>query len=99
MHLFMPCPFSITPRVASVILLSFAGAALFAERANAQGCVASRCAAGASHGVMGRDIEEATRWQVTVGYRWFKSDRQFTGSHEDKIVNEEGGQDINDSNF
>jgi hypothetical protein len=45
----------------------------------------------------GQDAEAAARWQVSFGYRWFKSDRQFTGSHEDHAVMEEGSQDINNS--
>lgn len=95
-------PFCRRISVGNILSLTIAGFSLFAGKAAAQGCIASRCAAGVSHAdesMLAYDAEAHARWQVTVGYRWFKSDRQFTGSHEDDAINDEGGQDINDSHF
>lgn len=66
-------------------------------RAQAQGCVASR--GGACFHLPGMELKPHDGFQAAVGYRWFESDRHFTGSHEDVEREEEGSQVINNSHF
>ena len=47
-------------------------------------------------GAQGSPYLDAAQWQASVGYRWQKSDRHFTGDTEDRERAEEGSQVIND---
>jgi len=65
---------------------------------SAQGCVAAR---GAGMTCAPHDLEDTTTtpYETNVTYRWFKSGKHFTGTHEDKQRQEEGSEVINHSNF
>lgn len=54
-----------------------------AERTNAQGCVAIRSAGGFC-GVGENHIDTASKWQLSVNNRYFKSFRHFIGTDEQK---------------
>lgn len=68
---------------------------------HAQGCVAARCPVNLSPGEISQHGEEETSlgWQATIGYRWLRSARHFTGTHEDTERREEGSQVVNNSHF
>lgn len=65
---------------------------------HAQGCVAAR---GAGMTCSAHDMEEGetSKFEANVTYRWFKSGKHFTGTHEDIERQEEGSQVINRSHF
>lgn len=72
------------------------------EDAAAQGCVAARgagmsCAGSGLH--LGESLPPTSGWQVNVGYRYLKSDRHFTGSHEEEHRQREGSEVINHSQY
>ena len=71
------------------------------QQAAAQGCVAARCPVNLSPGemILHGEGEESTGWQATIGYRWLRSARHFTGTHEDTERREEGSQVVNNSHF
>jgi len=83
------------------LVLTATAAVLFAllapGRAAAQGCVAVKM----NVPVLGSQSEfnEDQRWQVSVGYRWFRSDRHFIGTDEQENRAEEGSQVINNVNL
>ena len=54
-----------------------------AERTNAQGCVAIKSAGGFC-GVGENHIDTASKWQLSVNNRYFKSFRHFVGTDEQK---------------
>lgn len=68
-------------------------AALGAGRVAAQGCVAVKM----DVPVLGAQdqFKEDERWQLSVGYRWFRSDRHFVGRDEQEDRTAEGSQVIN----
>lgn len=82
----------------SLFILSGLLALSLGSRANAQGCVAAR---GAGLTSAPHDLEDVptSSYETNVTYRWFKSDRHFTGTHENAERQEEGSQVINRSNF
>lgn len=43
--------------------------------------------------------EGSERWQASVGYRWYRSDRHFVGTDEQEDRTEEGSQVVNDVNL
>jgi hypothetical protein len=47
-------------------------------------------------GAQGSPYLQPNQWQASVGYRWQRSDRHFTGDTEDEERAEEGSQVIND---
>jgi hypothetical protein len=73
-----------------------AAVVLSAPRGFAQGCVAAK-----GCGLMPGNFSgaEANTWDVSVSHRYFKSDKHFTGGHEDVERQEEGSQVINRSHF
>ena len=80
------------------IILSFSVVNL-----HAQGCVAIR-GTGAictltDHSSMGESIKNAGRWQLTTGYRHFKSFRHYRGTHEEPERVENGTEVINWQNI
>src|SRR5690349_657707 len=79
--------------IAAVILISPAST-------RAQGCVAARGSGVCNvHGDHGFGPSDDSKWEASVGYRYFKSDRHFVGDEEQKQREEEGSQVINTSNF
>ena len=64
----------------------------------AQGCVAAR---GAGMTCAPHELEDiaADPLEANVTYRWFKSGKHFTGTHEDTVRQAEGSEVINHSNF
>jgi hypothetical protein len=93
-----------------VVLTSAAGLLVFNKSASAQGCVAARgaglpCSALGHPGEFGgfafggEPLPPSSGFQVGVSYRWFRSDRHFTGDVEDKERQEEGSEVINRSHF
>jgi len=65
----------------------------------AQGCVAAHGSGVCIHGDHGMTTGDESKWEVSVGYRYFQSDRHFVGDEEQKQREEEGSQVINTSNF
>lgn len=69
-----------------------------------QGCIAVR---GGGHCTLGHPIGEHVDgtylapgdWQVSLGYRWLKSDKHFRGDEEQKERQELGTEVINDQHF
>lgn len=87
------------PTLTRTLALAAGAVALLSAspRARAQGCVAAH---GAGMPVCSSDPEAANSpWELSVNYRYFKSDKHFTGTHEDEERQEEGSQVINRSNF
>ncbi|MCF3652310.1 hypothetical protein [Synoicihabitans lomoniglobus] len=76
-------------------------AVLAVSRAGAQGCVAARGCGLLEHLEHMDAMELATRspWELSVGHRWFTSDRHFRGIHEEPERQEEGSEVINRSHF
>lgn len=73
------------------------------SKTQAQGCVAIR-GTGAictltDHSPMGETIEKAGQWQLTTGFRHFKSFRHFRGTHEEPERVENGTEVINWQNI
>jgi len=68
-------------------------AGLSARTVQAQGCVAVKM----NVPILGdQDLFAGDqRWQVSVGYRWFRSDRHFVGTEEQKQRQREGSQVVN----
>lgn len=95
------------PQFSSVRAALLASVVLFsAEEVWAQGCVASRCPVNMSPGErLLRSVEGNADHggeagiMVTVGYRWLRSDRHFTGTHEEAYRQQEGSEVINDSSY
>ena len=69
-----------------------------------QGCIASRgtcLTPGHSdiHAGAGEILPPSSGFQAAVGYRWLHSDRMFANDVEQKQIETEGSQEINDSHF
>jgi hypothetical protein len=63
-----------------------------------QGCVAARGAGLCGiHGI--HDEERNSDWEASIGYRWLKSHRHFSGDEEQRQRQQAGSQVINNSNF
>lgn len=75
--------------VTSLIILSF--------QAKSQGCVAIRGVGSSSN--MEAQHAEVGQWQLTMGYRYFKSFRHFVGTEEQKQRATLGNQVINHQNL
>lgn len=78
--------------------LAWLGLAAATHTATAQGCVIARGGGMTSFGG-GEGLLEEKHWQVNVAHRWFKSDRHFVGTEEQKHRKAQGTEVINDSHF
>lgn len=94
----MTTPSFPSPRKFRAVLgaLALAATAGVTTNARAQGCVVAHGA-----GVMApaASTDPSTPWTVTIGYRWFQSDRHFVGTEEQPQRQAEGSQVINRSHF
>jgi hypothetical protein len=67
---------------------------------HAQGCVAARGAGLCGiHGIHNEMGASDTDWEASIGYRWLRSDRHFSGDTEQRQRQREGSEVINNSNF
>jgi hypothetical protein len=82
----------------SVVLSAAATIICLTPNAQAQGCVAARGAGLCGiHGIHNEDNDN--NWEASVGYRWLRSDRHFSGDKEQRNRQREGSEVINNSNF
>ena len=73
--------------------------AVAARSASAQGCVVVRPTAPVTVAIQGAaqgPYLDPGAWQVSLGYRWFRSDRDYSGSEEDPLRARLKAADIND---
>lgn len=82
-----------------VLLLGLAVWQTSTVTTHAQGCVIARGANACSLTHTHDSFPKAGGWQVGVAHRWFKSDRHFVGTQEQKHRKRNGTEVINDSHF
>ena len=92
-----------------VLMRSFTSALLVAifmifglvAEIQAQGCVAARGCGLLEHleHMDALELAEHSPWELSVGHRWFTSDRHFRGVHEEPNRQAEGSEVINRSHF
>src|SRR6185312_3030085 len=70
----------------------------FSSRTYAQGCVAAH-GSGLSCLLDLDNQVEASKWDIAVSYRWFKSDKHYVGTTYQAQRTSAGDQVINHSNF
>ncbi len=95
--------FSLRPTttvITTIVMAAVVGMA--PDEVLAQGCVAARgaglsCAGNILH--LGENLPPESGWQFNVGYCYLKSDRHFTGSHEEEHRQREGSEVINRLQF
>lgn len=83
-------------RIAAIAAGLLAAAIVSTSDTHAQGCVASRMA---TPPLTGADaISGEPGWSASFSWRYFESDRHFTGSHEERHRQAEGSEVINTVN-
>ena len=89
--------FHVIVRRASAIALAVAGI-VFTNHAQAQGCVAAH-GSGLSCSLEPGDQTQEDKWDISISYRWFKSDKHYVGTTYQAQRTAAGDQVINHSNF
>src|SRR5689334_22958411 len=83
------CPRRVASSLVSVLLWG-----ALAAQVRGQGCVQSRGAGGPCMLMHDEEVfPKAGQWQVSVGYRWLHSDREFSGIDEITGLQVGGGQE------